>query len=228
MTEQRSKIEGLEAFTVNSLNLGSVTDEDLAPAAKTSFPGFLQEPGIYDLTITQRVLSPKLRPDAAGNNWGSLMIVAEDNNTKKLVKGFIDVPIDSLEYTAKSGKTNTIKTQIFTRLASSLTGGTVRTADLKGVIENIGELAKPGTSFKARVGFKRDRVSYVGDSESGDALYGIILVDGTRMLGSDGAEASFADRDSASAYYQSVNGHNPAAGMDFISFLSTRAKEEVA
>jgi hypothetical protein len=156
------------------------------------------------------------------------MLVAEDNLTKKIVKGFIDVPIDSLEYTAQSGKTNTIKTQIFTRLASSLTGTTVKTADLEGIIKNIGELAKPGATFKARVGFKRDRVSYVGDSESGDALYGIILVDGTRMLGADGAEASFADRDSASAYYKSVKGHNPSLGMDFISFLSTNAKEAVA
>ena len=160
----------IESFKVGNLDLGGLTDADLAPKSTAEVNSdkvsFLRQPGKYNFVVKERTLStPEGLKDGAGKQWGSIKILAAEKETGRLVKGFVHVPLESVVYTSKAGKTSNVKTQIFSRLIQSVTGTPLALSDISGTVQNLQNIITEGTEFTANVNYRRDHVSYLVDRD---------------------------------------------------------------
>lgn len=207
-------------FTVTSLDLSGISDEDLKdsrPSSNQNFIKFLKDEGTHTFTIIEATRMED-RKDAAGKLWGSVKIMASADGagaSTGMIKTFLDVPVESALYTAQNGNASKVKTQIFVRALESITGQKVLTADIPSHVSNLDNLLAPGAVFKASVKYKNDHITRNGDT------FNITMVDGTLMVDENGAPLSFSDYAGATAYYQQVKNRKPATGLEIVSYLST-------
>jgi len=215
----------LESFEVKSLDLGGLTDADVS-SPNDQRVRFLIEPGSYNLNIIDHKLYMG-KKDAAGKQWGSVLLTVQEPSSGRILKDFVSVPVESLVYTAKSGNTSKIKTQIFVNLIGAITGKKPALSEVAEYVANLSNILT-GASIRASLGYKNDTVRFVGENEEGEALFGIVLANGTQMLGDNGESLTFTSRDAASAFYQQKKGFAPARGMNIISFYPAASKQSVA
>lgn len=212
-----------ESVELGSLNLDGV-NEKLAESSTVEAPTqkkpfrmeFLNKEGTYTFTINsvKPVSSENNREDSAGNRWTSIRteFVAEVNGYKKKVVSFIDLPLDSAEYTKKDGTKSLSKFRYLASLMSAA-GIEVKTSNIAKLPELL-----TGKSISANAYFAGDRISFHSKSESGEILYSIRLRNGGEMVNDDGDVVTFSDRDSALAYYKQSTGKVPTRGLTLASF----------
>ncbi len=205
-------------FEVTSLDLSGLTDEDLADTGSNKpFMKFLKEKGTYGFTIIEASRTKEDKLDGAGKKWGSMRILASTDGpgaTTGLIKGFLDVPLESALYTSKAGSTSNVKTKIFVRAIESVTGTKVLTADIPSTVSQLDSILVPGATFRASVAYKGDRIT-----RENDKFY-ITLLDGARMVDVDGTVISFDDYESTVSYYQTIKNRKPVSSMEIVSFLA--------
>ncbi len=213
-------MENFEKVELGSLSLDSVSAEDLAiksRAPRGPRVDFLTAEGNYDFTIEKVTMTSaeNIRVDGAGNRWQSARIeaVTEVKGYKKKVVTFIDIPLDSPEYTSKTGSKSLAKTKY---LASLLTAATGKKFEPELISNMIGELT--GASFNANAFYNGDRVSYHSTLEDGSKLYSIKLKNGGEMTDDAGEMLTFSDRDSAFNDYKMALGKAPIRGLSLASF----------
>jgi hypothetical protein len=213
---------GLTKFEIGSLDLSGVTDADFASASKSDNkgPGQLRTPGKYTLEITDVTLREG-RPDGAGKKWGSILVKTIDTESKKTFNFFLDVPVETLLYTSKAGKTSKVKTQIFVNFLGAVLGTRPSTSELQNIISNLPEVLTNGQSFRTSLNYKRDHIKRNYNAETKLGNYTIALTDGSDMVDViTGETLIFSDPQSAEAYYTQVKGYKPATNMEVVSFLS--------
>lgn len=213
-------------FRVGALDLGNFGDMGSSPKSSSDKPRFLNKPGTHQLKISSyEMIVTDRQKDGAGKQWGRLRINASDVGTGYQVTGFIDVPLESLVYTSKSGTTSKVKTQIFLDFIQSLTGNRPNPQGIAAVINGLSDLLDNGT-FTGRVGYSGDYVSYEGKTDAGSAIYGLRLKKGDPIVSMDGDPLTFDSRDAAVEYYTTLRGFKPDTGVKIVGFNKPSATQE--
>lgn len=214
----------VSGFSIQSLDLSGISAEDIAPKERAKY---IVEPGIYNLTVIGHKITKKIEKDGAGNRWGSILLKLQDQESGRLLQDFVTVPMDSLIYTSKSGKTSKVKAQQFVRFMSSIMGRDVKLNELGGLINDLSTNLENAT-LRASIGYTKDTVRFAEQTESGDATYKIVLIDGGEMLGADGEALRFSSRDAAVEYYKQIKNFAPALGLNVKNYLTNRSNEVAA
>ncbi len=212
----------MSKFQVSStLDLTGITDADLQsdrdnnPANK---PRLLNVEGTYNFVVAERrVLEGRV--DGAGKKWGTLLLKLTEKETGNIVRQFLDYPIESVLFTSRAGRTNTIKTKVFAQAAGSVLGKVVSTSQLPKITENIESTFAEGSEMRASVKYTTDHITRAYNGDTKVATFSIKLADGSIMNDENGDALSFAEYEAASAYYQQVTGKQVRSGMSVTSYL---------
>lgn len=206
------------SFKVGKLDIGTFNESSEKPRASDGKPRFINKPGMYNLVVeTYTLQADDRQKDGAGKQWGRLTIKAKDAATGYGVTGFVDVPLETLVYTSKSGTTSNVKTRIFQDFVQALTGNRPAPQGIAAAVNGLSDILV-GSTFTAKVGYDRDYVSYEGKNDEGEPILGLRLKNGDAMLSIDGEPLTFSSRDSAVEYYTKLKGFKPSTGVLILSY----------
>lgn len=208
-------------FKIGDLDLGGATNSDIG-----KFNNRLRDPGTYNFVIKSHKfhINPKQR-DAAGKQWGSLQLNVETVNAagyKSEMIGFVPVPLETVMYTGKSGKTTPVRTNIFCSFIEALTGERPGLQSVKAAVTSLPEILKASAAFTATVAYDSDHVEYQGKVDN-ETRYAIKLADGSYLLDNNGLVYNATSVTAAKEFYEQAKGRKIQDSMIFKSFARPAA-----
>jgi hypothetical protein len=149
----------MEKFVVSNLDVSDISDSDLE---SRGFVERIREPGKYNLKIVNYKFGIKNKEDGAGKKWGWVSLTGECVESGKTITSIIDVPVETLTFTAPSGKTTKVKTQIFCNFLRSIGVENVSVSTVGEHVGNLAELLDAQPTMIATVDYRGDHVKYLG------------------------------------------------------------------